>query len=103
MSTTGADLEGDIHMLATIKYLPSTLPLVLPYVRAIQEESSTDPNCVRYEILVYPPTDSLVVVESYKSKAAIDAHIAGPAHTKYWEECEKYIVEKDWKFYSKYS
>ncbi|KZO95085.1 hypothetical protein CALVIDRAFT_538552 [Calocera viscosa TUFC12733] len=103
MSATGADLTGDIHMLATIHYKPSTLPLVLPYVELIQSEAAGDPNCLRYEILVYPPTDTLVVVESYKSKTAIDAHIAGPAHTKYLEECEKYILEKDWKFYSKHS
>ncbi|EJT97872.1 hypothetical protein DACRYDRAFT_111390 [Dacryopinax primogenitus] len=75
MSATGDDLKGDIHMLATIKYKPGTLSTVLPFVKAIQDEAAGDPNCLRYEILVYEPTDSLVVVESYKSKAAIDAYV----------------------------
>jgi len=48
-------------MLATIHYKPRTLPTVLPYVKAIQDEAAGDPECLRYEILVYEPEDRLVV------------------------------------------
>jgi quinol monooxygenase YgiN len=68
-----------VYIIAYLNAHPGKGPEVLPLAAPLIEATRREAGCISYELYQKPgDPDTLVFVETWKDKAAVDAHFAEP-------------------------
>lgn len=84
-----------IHLIATLKIKPGSLPAVVEAVKPCLEATRREDGCLSYDLFSsVDDENTLVFVERWRDRSALDAHFQTP-HLKAWREAGgQYFVDR---------